>query len=217
MKILGRSAIAVALAVVLAVGIAVFLFSKMVGSFTSAVQDKYYEYEAMPLNQASAVYFPIPDDAENRKKCTIGDINYMNDTLATAAHCVTGEQVAYDERGKRIGEVEINKQNDTAIIHPDDKRSIGENNITNNAIDYNPTPGKQVCMQGAVTENEVCGEIKAINSGGEIIIHADMAGKQGDSGAPVYSEQGIIGLYSGVYTNDETGEITSAYAQILFR
>lgn len=138
--------------------------------------------------------------------CTLAVVGYDkagNKVGITAGHCgKPGAPVTSmdSERAGQIGTVVRNSYPDYAVIKFNNKVRLTHsyNNVHLNALG-GPTPGslQQMCKTGVATGTS-CGPMLAI-SGPFLVSH--LCGSVGDSGAPIYVGNRLIGIINGGVAN----------------
>ena len=138
--------------------------------------------------------------------CTLAVVGYDkagNKVCITAGHCgKPGAPVTSmdSERAGQIGTVVRNGYPDYAVIKFNNKVRLTRsyNNVHLNALG-GPTPGslQQMCKTGVATGTS-CGPMLAI-SGPFLVSH--LCGSVGDSGAPIYVGNRLIGIINGGVAN----------------
>ncbi|MEU9337733.1 S1 family peptidase [Streptomyces sp. NPDC048290] len=153
-------------------------------------------------------------------RCTAG-VNVQGGSsfyFITAGHCTTGAATWYTSSGLAtpigpttassfpVNDFGVVQYTNPAVPHPG---TIGTVDVTGTA---NATIGLAVCMRGAVSGVR-CGRVTALNAtvnygGGDVVyglIQTNICAAPGDSGAPLYAGDRVIGILSGGSGNCTTG------------
>lgn len=150
------------------------------------------------ISQGSRIYV---DDGDGNPStftaCTIGSVDPATHTATTAAHCISESDRVYAVGGATIiGYGTPSADRDWATIQLEPAVTIGSNNLSNQAIDPDGVQsGDGACMYGSTTNAVICGTVNSVD--GNEILFDDMIGKPGDSGGPVWTDQGFVGQYNG--------------------
>lgn len=151
------------------------------------------------ISQGSRIYVDDGDGNPNTfTACTIGSVDPATHTATTASHCIEESNQVYAVDGETIiGYGTPSADRDWATIQLEPTITIGSNNLSNQAFDPDGVqPGDGACMYGSTTKAVICGTVNGTD--GSKILFDDIIGKPGDSGGPVWTDQGFVGQYNGV-------------------
>lgn len=143
----------------------------------------------------------IPNDTVGKDTtCTAGYVDTRAGVILTAGHCGDDGDTVKDHRGRIIGTMQRRKGHDVARVIVDGKLS-GVNSASGRGFDHSESiKGKRVCMRGAVSALMRCGVVHR-QQGSTMRVDSSLAGVHGDSGAPVWSALGLVGIYTGVVSS----------------
>lgn len=161
------------------------------------------------VNQSDRLTIP-GDTAGNDTTCTAGYVDKRAGVILTAGHCGDDGDMVKDSRGRVIGQIQRHDGNDVARVAVDGQL-IGVNRVSGRGFDHaKSVKGDRVCMRGAVSVMKRCGVVSR-ERGSTVRVDRSMVGVHGDSGAPVWSERGFVGIYTG-FTSTVDGK--NVYATV---
>lgn len=136
------------------------------------------------------------------EECTLGYVDVNQRRGVTAAHCgQNGDPVyARAQNGEYAIIGVLDRQNsfggsDTAVIQFQPNAILQGNPYSTDAFDPEVTPNERMCRFGVTTGHNVCGNVKDAPVGGDITGNSALVGLSGDSGGPVWTDQGFAGIH----------------------
>lgn len=186
--------------------------------FASLFALAYALYDQGSHNTTDAVsqgetFISEKSDGENMM-CTIGYVDKTHRAFYTAAHCTSdGAEALYGSSNKPVGVAKV-LSDDRARIDLYDDVKIGDNTYSGDAIDE-PSVGDSVCAWGQTTRRMRCDVISSVDDNGYILSGPVSAGDLGDSGGPMWTDDGFVATYSGKITEEPSGIAVNGYGYAL--
>lgn len=186
--------------------------------FASLFALAYALYDESSHNTTDAVsqgetFISEKSDGEHMM-CTIGYINKAQRAFYTAAHCASdGAEAFYGSSKKPVGVAKILSE-DRARVDLYDDVKLGDNTYSGDAIDE-PAPGDSVCAWGQTTRRVRCDVISSVDGDGYVLSGPRSAGELGDSGGPMWTDDGFVATYSGKITEEPSGTVVNGYGYAL--
>lgn len=134
--------------------------------------------------------------------CLIAYADRSHDRLFTAGHCgATGDRFSFE--GQEIGVFStgfagLPGAGDWGLIHLNERAAAGQNIVTGDRVagDADLSPGTRVCRL-AGDQAVACGPLEEQAAPGLLLASPHLRGFPGDSGGPVWSVDGFVGVYTG--------------------
>lgn len=174
---------------------------------------------ATTVSQGDRFYADDDDgDPKTKQSCTIGYIFPGTTVAEVAAHCLVGGDgsVVYSDDWAEIGVVDSTEDaRDVGYIRFYPEVVLGGNPLSgDDRVDRAVAEGDEVCAYGATSDTTVCSTVfYTIDDKGEFWFSDGSWGQQGDSGGPVWTNEGFVGTFSGSadYTEPSGVEGTANY------